>query len=218
MDPQQLAKHLGKSISAGTVLFREGDVGGEMFVIQGGSVRISRRVGDAERTLAVLGPGEFVGEMAILTGERRSATATVVEDARVLILDGAMLEEMISRNTEIAVRLLKKVAFRLRAANDLIEILLHRDPRVRVVKGLARLVAERGEPRGDGFFVEMTAEELAGQVGLDGKQVAEVLGRLELGGMVVGVPDSGYLVRDMPRLREFAEFLEMRERFGDLEG
>lgn len=218
MDPQQLAKHLSKSISAGTVLFREGDVGGEMFVIQGGSVRISRRVGDAERTLAVLGPGEFVGEMAILTGERRSATATVVEDARVLVLDGAMLEEMISRNTEIAVRVLKKVASRLRAANDLIEILLHRDPRVRVVKGLARLVAERGEPRGDGFFVEMTAEELAGQVGLDGKQVAEVLGRLELGGMVVGVPDSGYLVRDMPRLREFAEFLEMRERFGDLEG
>ncbi len=218
MDPQQLAKHLSKSISAGTVLFREGDVGGEMFVIQGGSVRISRRVGDAERTLAVLGPGEFVGEMAILTGERRSATATVVEDARVLVLDGAMLEEMISRNTEIAVRLLKKVAFRLRAANDLIEILLHRDPRVRVVKWLARLVAERGEPRGDGFFVAMTAEELAGQVGLDGKQVAEVLGRLELGGMVVGVPDSGYLVRDMPRLREFAEFLEMRERCGDLEG
>jgi len=48
------------------VLFREGDRGQTMYVIRSGKVNISKRIGDSEITLAVLGPGEFFGEMALL--------------------------------------------------------------------------------------------------------------------------------------------------------
>jgi CRP/FNR family cyclic AMP-dependent transcriptional regulator len=218
MDAGTLGPKLAKAFAKGTVLFREGDSGSEMYIILAGALRVSKQVGNIERTLAVLGPGEFVGEMAILTGENRSATATVEEDARLVPIDGAMLETLVARSPEVAVRLLKRLAYRLKAANDLAAILLHRDARVRVVRGLALLVETRGVERGaDEVFVEVTAEELAGQLGLEAPEVAEVIGRLERGGMVVAAPgEAGYVVRDLDRLREFVDFITARETLGEL--
>src|SRR6266850_1027047 len=71
-------EHLVRKQPSGTVLFREGDRGQTMYVIRSGKVNISKRIGDSEITLAVLGPGEFFGEMALLEGLPRSAGATVV--------------------------------------------------------------------------------------------------------------------------------------------
>lgn len=219
MDAESLAPKLAVSYPAGTVLFREGDPGAEMFLIVAGSVRVSKLAGTVERTLAVLGPGEFFGEMAILTGEDRSATATIEEDARLVPIDAAMLEQLVARSPEISVRLLKRLAFRLKATNDLAAILLHRDARVRVVRGLALLVETRGEERGaDEVYVEVTPQDLATQLGLESEEVATVLSRLERGGMVVpGADGAGYLVRDLERLREFVDFLTTRETLGELE-
>jgi CRP-like cAMP-binding protein len=184
-----------------------------------GAVRLRKKMGIGERTLALLGPGEFFGEMAILTGEPRSATATVEEDARLVPIDAAMLEQLVARSPEISVRLLKRLAFRLKATNDLAAILLHRDARVRVVRGLALLVETRGEERdADEVFVPVSPADLATELGLEADEVATVLTRLERGGMVVPAADgSGYLVRDLERLREFVDFLTTRESLGELE-
>jgi len=218
MDAEALGPKLAKSFPKGTVLFREGEPGGEMFIILAGEVKVAKQVGNLERILAVLGPGEFIGEMAILTGEPRSATATITEDARLVPIDAAMLEQIVVRSPEVAVRLLKRLAFRLKAANDLAAILLHRDARVRVVRGLALLVETRGEERDeDVVFVELSADELAAQLGLTVGEVSEVLGRLERGGMVTPAPgEHGYLVRDLDRLREFVDFITARETLGEL--
>jgi len=219
MDAESLAPKLAVSYPAGTVLFREGEPGAEMFLIVVGAVRLRKKMGIGERTLALLGPGEFFGEMAILTGEPRSATATVEEDARLVPIDAAMLEQLVARSPEISVRLLKRLAFRLKATNDLAAILLHRDARVRVVRGLALLVETRGEERdADEVFVPVSPADLATELGLEADEVATVLTRLERGGMVVPAADgSGYLVRDLERLREFVDFLTTRESLGELE-
>src|SRR5512144_2673983 len=105
-----LFARFGREYQPGEVLFREGESGEVMFVMQAGAVRISKAVGGEEKVLAVLGPGEFLGEMAILNGRPRTATATVVEPARCLLLDARTLEAMVSKNTEIAMRLIKKLA------------------------------------------------------------------------------------------------------------
>src|SRR2546430_17715708 len=68
-------EHLVRRHPSGTVLFREGDRGQTMYVIRSGKVNISKRIGDSEITLAVLGAGEFFGEMALLGGLPRSAGA-----------------------------------------------------------------------------------------------------------------------------------------------
>ena len=76
-----LFARFGREYQPGDVLFREGESGDVMFVIQSGAVRIAKSVGGDDKILAILGPGEFLGEMAILNGKPRTATATVVVDA-----------------------------------------------------------------------------------------------------------------------------------------
>ena len=75
-----LFQRFGKEFPKATVLFREGETGKEMFVLQAGKVIITKTVRDIEKMLAVLGPGEFFGEMALISNKPRNATATVAED------------------------------------------------------------------------------------------------------------------------------------------
>ena len=215
-ETDQLFARFGKTCPAGTILFREGEVGNTMYVIQTGRVRISKQVREGVKTLAVLGPGEFLGEMAILNNKPRTATAEVIEDARLLVLDAKTFEAMVVGNTEIAVRLIKKLARRLDAADALIEILMHRDPKARVILGLSREAELLGEERPDGsILVPISLDDLAGQVGLATDQTQSVLSRLTRLGMVEAVRE-GFVVKDVLRLAEFLEFLEMREKFGDV--
>src|SRR5215468_8137591 len=105
-----LFARFGREYQPGEVLFREGEAGEVMFVIQAGAVRIAKAIGGEDKVLAVLGPGEFLGEMAILNGKPRTATATVVEPTRCLVIEARTLEQMVARNAEIALRLIKKLA------------------------------------------------------------------------------------------------------------
>jgi CRP-like cAMP-binding protein len=215
-DSDQLFARFGRQVPAGEVLFREGEAGDTMYVLQSGRVRISKESRDGTKTLAILGPGEFFGEMAILNRKPRTASAEVVEAARVLVIDARTFESMVVSNTEIAVRLIKKLARRLDGADALIEILMHRDPKARVILGLSREAEQGGVEREDGsVFVPLTRETLAEQVGLDPPEVDEVLTRLKRLRMV-DEDEGGFVVTDVMRLHEFLEFLEMRDKFGDV--
>ncbi|HZI14846.1 MAG TPA: cyclic nucleotide-binding domain-containing protein, partial [Myxococcus sp.] len=130
---ETLFQRFGKEFPKGTELFREGETGKEMYVIQSGKVAISKRVRDVEKVLAVLGPGEFFGEMAIISNKPRNASAAVQDDARLLVIDSKTFEAMIRGNSEIAVRMIKKLAERLSEADAQIENLLMSDPVSRVV-------------------------------------------------------------------------------------
>jgi CRP-like cAMP-binding protein len=211
--PDPLLLRFGREFRAGDVLFREGEHGEEMYVIQTGLVQILKRVGDGERPLATLGRGEFLGEMAILNGKPRTATAIVLEDATCLVIDAVTLEQMIANNSEIALRLVKKLARRLDSADEMIQILLHPDPKARVLLGLKRHAESFGEETGLGVRVLATATDLAREVGVDEEQVHEVLGRLQRL-RIASADDLGAIViMDLPRLLEFMEFLEMPGKF-----
>lgn len=203
-----------RELKQGHVLFHDGDSGREMFVIQAGKVRISKTVREVEKTLVVLGPGEFFGEMSILNNQPRSATATVEEDAKVLAIDPKTFESMVRGNAEIAVRMIKKLAARLQEANEQIENLLLRDHNSRVVHHIAHL-AKQGKPVPDGVSIEVNLKDLAAKIGMDLDPVNEVINKL-LRAKLVKITDRGLTVHDTGKLREFLEFLEMKEKFGDV--
>jgi len=208
-----LFMRFGREFRAGDVLFREGERGEEMYVIQSGVVQILKRVGDHERPLATLGRGEFVGEMAILNDKPRTATAKVVEHAKVLVIDAATLEQMIANNTEIALRLVKKLARRLDSADEMIQLLMNPDPKARVLLGLKRHAESFGEETGLGVQLHTPPGELAREVGVEAGQVNDVLSRLSRL-HIATVDDAGdILVMDVPRLLEFMEFIDMPRRF-----
>src|SRR6266487_3017259 len=104
------------------VLFRAGDAGDAMYVIERGKVRICVQATDGhELTLAELGRGDFFGEMALLDGQRRSANAVVAEEARLAVLSREHFLSFIMRgNPNVALEMLSALANRLRRTDELL--------------------------------------------------------------------------------------------------
>jgi len=224
-----LLDRFAKDYEPGTVLFREGDPGDFMYVIQSGEVEIRRTIGDVERVLAVLPAGEFFGEMALINQRPRSATAVVRRTSRLLVIEGRTFEAMIRGKTEIAVRMIKTLAGRLERANQQIEILLLPTANHRVVQCLRRLAEEQLEAAGPNaqhqvgveaaIYIPVQLEDIAARVALAPHEVAEILERLKSASLVMtaeeaGIQGSGYVVPEVGRLLDFLEFLELKEKFG----
>src|SRR6185369_2920682 len=87
---------------AGQVLFREGDRAYDFIVVLSGAVSVVDHEAGAERDLGTLGPGRFVAELNILTGERVFATAVVREPGSVLVVPVDRLQELITQNQNLS--------------------------------------------------------------------------------------------------------------------
>ncbi|MGO9063176.1 MAG: Crp/Fnr family transcriptional regulator [Myxococcaceae bacterium] len=210
-----LFQRFGKEFPKSTVLFREGESGKEMYVLQSGRVVITKKVRDQQKTLAVLGAGEFFGEMALISNKPRNATATVADAARLLVIDPKTFEGMIRGNSEIAVRMIKKLAERLADADAQIETLLLADPGSRVVHYLLTACQTRGRAAEEGVEIDLQARELPGLTGVGEPGIQSMLERLERLALVERNGDR-LTVRDTARLDEYLSYLEMRWKFGDL--
>src|SRR5881398_1735026 len=104
-----------------TCLFRAGDDGNAMYLIERGKVRISVQATDGhEMTLTELGRGDFFGEMALLDGQRRSADAIVSEDARLAVLSREHFLSFVHSSPNIALEMLTALANRLRNTDELL--------------------------------------------------------------------------------------------------
>jgi CRP-like cAMP-binding protein len=105
---------------AGEFVFREGEPGKEMFIIQKGKVEILKKFRKADRRVSLLEEGDFFGEMAILEDLPRTVSARAKTDCVLLRIDDATFDQMVRRNPEIPVRMLRKLARRLRETNALL--------------------------------------------------------------------------------------------------
>jgi CRP-like cAMP-binding protein len=126
-DKNPFAKFL-THFEKGKVLFREGERGEDMYIVQSGKVAIKKKLHDGETTLAVLEKGDFFGEMALLERKPRSASAEVVESGDLIVIAGDMFGDMIKANPEIAVRMLRKQSIRLRETLQQLEAAMRGQP------------------------------------------------------------------------------------------
>jgi CRP/FNR family cyclic AMP-dependent transcriptional regulator len=108
---------LGKSWADGEVIVRQGEVGNSMYVVQAGEVEVLRETDDGEVRLAVLGAGDFFGEMSIFEREVRSATVRACGEARVLTVDKRTLLKRIKEDPFLAVSILQTMSNRIREVN-----------------------------------------------------------------------------------------------------
>ncbi len=208
-----LFEKFGRTFPTGTVLFREGDPGEEMYVIQTGRVQLTRRVRGREAHLATLPPGEFFGEMAIVNNRPRSATAIVTDEAQLLVIDGRTFEAMVRGNAEIALRFIKKLAARLAQANSQVEVLLLQDLNHRVAHHLRHLAETRGSTDGPGVRVAVSVDDIAETVGAKFADVDNCLRGLEQAKLLTREGDAVHIA-EVGKLDQFLEFLEMKENFG----
>ncbi len=207
----QLYSKFGRKIPPGTVLFNEGDRGEEMYILQSGRVKISKRIRGVEKTLATLEKGEFFGEMAILNDKPRSASAETIEECEMLMIDRKTFDALIRGNAEIAVRFIKRLADRLRETNDQMESLMIKDNTSRLVSILAKHV--RDSKQGGGFT--MTVDDLAGGAGIEAAQARTILEKLA-SVRIVNLSEDKVHIMNQEQVDKLVRYLEMREIFGEM--
>ncbi len=105
---------------AGEYIFREGDLGTEMYIIHEGKVGILQEIGGEEKQLAVFEKGDFFGEMSLLEDLPRTASARALSDVKLLQINGATFSQMLRDHPEIAIRMMRKLSRRLRETDRLL--------------------------------------------------------------------------------------------------
>jgi CRP-like cAMP-binding protein len=101
------------------VIFEEGSTGRELFVVLDGEVKIAKLNGTTRTTIVKLGKGEFFGEMAVIDGSARSATAIAsAPNTRVMKINHARFVYLVSQQPAFALMVMDALSKRLRASND----------------------------------------------------------------------------------------------------
>jgi CRP/FNR family transcriptional regulator len=176
-----------RSFPAGTRVFHEGDSSDACYIVSEGSFRVTREHSDGRAiTLATLGPGEIFGELAMLDGDRRSASAESITDGTLLALPANDVRSLLARNPEIALKLVAGLVRRLRAANARLSRQSFQTVPSRVAGILLQLSRDsQGE---DGEEVEVTIRmnqtDLAQLAGTSRESVSRFLAELERAGVV----------------------------------
>jgi signal transduction histidine kinase len=108
-----------RRFQAGDVIFSAGDDGNGFYVVESGEVRISAVVGNNQlRPLAVIGPGDFFGEMAIVDDAPRSATAIAESETTTVFLSRDTLLQLLERRPHLALYIIREFSLRMRALNQ----------------------------------------------------------------------------------------------------
>ena len=103
----------------GDVIFEEGSAGRELYVVLDGEVEIAKVNGAAKTVIVTLGKGEFFGEMAVIDGSSRSATAiAAAPHTRVMRINHARFVYLVSQQPAFALMIMDALSKRLRASND----------------------------------------------------------------------------------------------------
>jgi len=212
---EKLYAKFGRSVPKGTIIFNEGDPGIEMYIIHEGQVKIIKKVRSFETTLADLGKGDFFGEMAILERGTRSATAIAATDLKLLALDEKTFEMIITNTPEVAIRVMKQMARRVRNADERIETLLFKDATSKVVDMISNLASAKGKTTDDGVVVRTTLEDIAGMIGLEVEKTERVFSNLTNKGFL-RMEDDTLIIRDLESFKKILDYIELKEQLGDI--
>ncbi|MFJ8279916.1 Crp/Fnr family transcriptional regulator [Streptomyces griseoviridis] len=166
------------TLARGDSLFHEGDPGDRLYVVTEGKVKLHRTSPDGrENMLAVVGPGELIGELSLFDPGPRTATATALTEVKLLGLGHGDLQPWLNVRPEVAGALLRAVARRLRKTNDQMSDLVFSDVPGRVARALLDLSRRFGVQSEEGIHVvhDLTQEELAQLVGASRETVNKAL-------------------------------------------
>lgn len=187
----------------GEVIFHVGDPGDALFVILSGEVKISlpSETGD-EAILATLRGGDVFGELALLDGAPRSASATAISATETVVLPRDRFRELIATEAGVRDALLASLAGELRRLTTHVEELHFLDITGRLAARLVRIAQEGGTATDDGAIrlqTSLTQADLASMVGCTRQSVNKLLGQFTDDGLIRLERDA-IVVTDMARL------------------
>jgi len=189
-----------------SLIIYEDDVGNCLFILKKGRVKISVTAMDGgEAILAILGEGDFFGELSVIDGLERSASVTAIDDVELLMMNRNDFFEILERVPKIAIALLKELAGRIRKSDSHISSLSLLDARGRVAATLIRLAEDIGKVREGKVHVDELPlqRDLANIAGTSRETISRVVKRFE---------DEGHCIMDGNTL-VFNDFDDFKRTF-----
>jgi CRP-like cAMP-binding protein len=189
------------------VIFHQGDPGDSLHVVASGAVKIVLPSAEGEEAIiATLRPGDFFGELALLDGAPRSATATALEQSETLVLPRPVFVDLLDTLPGLRDALLADLAKELRRLTGHVEELHFLDLAGRLAMRLSRL-AQEAQPGGGGevrLNWPYTQSDLAAMIGGTRQSVNRLLNELVEDGLIRIEPDV-LVVSDVDELIRRAE-------------
>ncbi|MFN2114510.1 MAG: Crp/Fnr family transcriptional regulator [Anaerolineae bacterium] len=167
-----------RAYERGDLIFDEGDPGNALFVVETGEVRIAKAIGDDQSlTLAVLGPGQAFGELALLDGKRRSASATALEPTKCLVVYRDDFMALVEEEPTALRAVLRSLSGMIRSTNQKLSDVIGLDSNALMAKALSDLIEKHGKVVDDGVLINrpITPEDLSSTTGLHSRVVATLM-------------------------------------------
>ena len=201
---QAIARNLrARRFRRGEVLFHEGDPGDALFIVASGAVKVVVPSEEGEEAILVtLRRGDFLGELALLDGAPRSASAIALEPTEALALPREQFRDLVASEPAIRDALLASLSGELRRLTTHVAELHFLDLTGRLAARLARLAEEHGERMADGSIrldAPLTQSDLAAMIGATRQSVNKLLGEFEADGLLRIERDS-IVVPNLARL------------------
>ncbi|HVJ06930.1 MAG TPA: Crp/Fnr family transcriptional regulator [Acidisarcina sp.] len=201
------ARTVRKLLSAGELIFSEGEPCNGLHIIARGKVRIFKTsVSGREQVLAVNGAGESIAELPVFDGGPFPASAVALEDTEIAFISRRDFQAFCREHPEVALKVLAVVGGRLRRLVGIIEELSFTTIRQRLVSALVRLAESEGRKtaRGIEFLLPASHQELANQLGTVRELVSRNLTRLHAEGLL-DVDARQIIVKDLKGLHSLLD-------------
>ena len=167
------------SLKKGEVVFQEGDPGVGFHFVLSGSIKIVKMNEEGkEHIIHILGPGELFGEVLLFNQGAYPATAIAQSDSLVGVVPNEKLEELVLRNNQLALLIIKALNRRLQVAQQKIRSLALTGAQAKVANTLLALLHERGQEEGDHVWrleLDIPKQDLANLVGVTRETLARIL-------------------------------------------
>ncbi len=186
-----------RQLAAGQVLFVKGDPGDALYGVRRGQIRIETGTATGQRlTIAMFGPGDAFGEIALLDGRPRTADAVAAEPCELFVLPRSEFLQYLEGDSRLAVRIIELLCGRLRQSNENMEATIFLPLRARLARRLGALAEDFGTD------LHITQEELGSLLGVARETVNRQLQEWRRSGIVklsrgqIYVLDVGQLARE----------------------
>ena len=208
----------------GSLMFIEGESSTEMFIIRSGCVRILKQEGENTIELAQLGPGSVLGELSLLDHQPRSATAQVLEDTSVTVIDEELFTRTLNNIPNWLENIIKLVVKRLRdtmkkTGDDI--VIKSIGGVIQILLLLSESVAEKTSEQKE-LLVSIVKEQVLAIVGLGGVELENIFLHLILKEFIVIKKNNAgqefITITDHGKLRLYMQYLRIHQRGGSLIG
>ena len=168
------------SFKKDSIIFKEGDVEDTMYFIKNGKVEISKQMDDDKQVIALLGPNDFFGEMALLSKNPRSATAKALKETTAIVFNRNQFLSLLKTKGEIALKIIDVLILRLREANDTIRKLIQKNQKALVFETLSKWLQVK-ESDAD---IKIASEWVSTQLGMKARETESVIRQLVMMNLV----------------------------------